>query len=190
MLLKLLNSGLHPRRMRLGLIEAQCNRALERDCPGGIRGVCASASLKPRDRHPRPPAGTRIRGVCASASLKRDLLLDDRVGLARIRGVCASASLKRARDGGQDHGAPRHPRRMRLGLIEARWCCGPTSRGSACIRGVCASASLKQIRCLFLAPEIGRHPRRMRLGLIEAPALPPRPPADRPASEAYAPRPH
>ncbi len=166
MLLKLLNSGLHPRRMRLGLIEAQCNRALERDCPGGIRGVCASASLKPIQYCGQGPSERRIRGVCASASLKpRDRHPRPPAG-TRIRGVCASASLKQAAHPRLCEAGPRHPRRMRLGLIEA--CAGTRRHWDRCggIRGVCASASLK--RHLQAAAVAGRWL----------------------ASEAYAPRPH
>ena len=82
--------------MRLGLIEAILSPAASIRVISGIRGVCASASLKPAimaERLAREEMG--IRGVCASASLKR--------GLALFEG----------------QGGVRYPRRMRLGLIEA-----------------------------------------------------------------------
>jgi hypothetical protein len=60
--------------------------------------------------------------------------------------VCASASLKRSDPGGEDDGAKVHPRRVRLGLIEAR--------------AKCAAQHERRMM----------HPRRLRLGLIEASA--------------------
>jgi hypothetical protein len=61
----------------------------------------------------------------------------------------------------------RHPRRSRLGLIEAgAWA---LLAGVPCrIRGIRASASLKLDGFHVAVTVQGRHPRRSRLGLIEA----------------------
>ena len=86
-----------------------------------IRGVRASASLKLLQ------VGISvfllllpIRGVRASASLKRaHVRRMRRVHLSTIRGVRASASLKQRRAFRAEPREARHPRRTRLGLIEA-----------------------------------------------------------------------
>ena len=135
----------HPRRVRLGLIEASTFASSMVVRPNGIRGACASASLKPHrpqcalttlGRHPRrvrlgliEALNIRwavivlypgIRGACASASLKQksfgDLATPE---LWSIRGACASASLKLRVSNLCTPRQPRHPRRVRLGLIEA-----------------------------------------------------------------------
>ena len=61
-----------------------------------------------------------------------------------------------------------HPRRARLGLIEARPGRWPCCRRRRRIRGARASASLKPRRKAGEQLEEGAHPRRARLGLIEA----------------------
>ena len=87
----------------------------------GIRGVKASASLKPRRvRHGAPRRPARIRGVKASASLKP----------RETTGECVCESV--------------YPRCKSLGLIEARRRCPSERYIVVGIRGVKASASLKQ----------------------------------------------
>ena len=83
-----------------------------------------------------------IRGVRASASLKLLGTAMSRIRRDAIRGVRASASLKPATIVDSST-VLAHPRRTRLGLIEAR--SGAAER-----------------------PDFRRHPRRTRLGLIEA----------------------
>src|SRR5579885_1505411 len=83
----------HPRRARLGLIEADA--FVSRPMPARrIRGARASASLKRRCRLRglRPPLC--IRGARASASLKRRSFHAVLFCRDRIRGARASASLK------------------------------------------------------------------------------------------------
>ncbi len=109
--------------------------------------------------------------------------------MTSIRGVRASASLKRV-VAGVDHAmTAMHPRRPRLGLIEARNRAG-LRYGETCIRGVRASASLKLTRNAPNQPIYLTHPRRPRLGLIEAKPLSRRVLVVIAASEASAPRPH
>ncbi len=89
-----------------------------------------------------------------------------------IRGACASASLKQQRRGRRCERGGEHPRRMRLGLIEALF--------SLPIAALPA-AHPRRMRLGLIEAEGGRrcftppgeeHPRRMRLGLIEALAWP------------------
>ena len=208
----------HPRRTRLGLIEAAACGFFALVSCAGIRGARASASLK-LDAGATGVAGVAgIRGARASASLKPYERTARRSRHARrIRGARASASLKPVNRRIDRPHRPMHPRRTRLGLIEA----GPISSAVACalgsirgarasaslkrdegigghhrvppsIRGARASASLKQCRTLrHVAPGPTAHPRRTRLGLIEALRLRPGRVAEaRQASEAHAPRPH
>src|ERR1700679_1168204 len=63
----------HPRRARLGLIEAGHFASVEPGSCGGIRGARASASLKLTQRVDLPLKIAGIRGARASASLKRVL---------------------------------------------------------------------------------------------------------------------
>src|SRR5579885_1346649 len=63
---------------------------------------------------------------------------------------------------------PMHPRRARLGLIEARPFLAALSFARVCIRGARASASLKRRSLELLGIQSGVHPRRARLGLIAA----------------------
>ena len=82
-----------------------------------------------------------------------------------------------------------HPRRARLGLIEAMGASRAHRATSPGIRGARASASLKPIPLYPARVGRRRHPRRARLGLIEATTSL----ADfaiARASEARAPRPH
>jgi len=82
--------------VRLGLIEAEQRRCYVPGIAVGIRGACASASLKREgDKNAISQHPTSIRGACASASLKHEYL--DGILPAEIV----------------------HPRRVRLGLIEA-----------------------------------------------------------------------
>ena len=155
--------------MRLGLIEATSRSASISRQPR-IRGACASASLK-RGQFGRPVSAARpgIRGACASASLKPVLI-------GRIAPRDRETHPRRVRLGLIEAGTSvvtktsqrKHPRRVRLGLIEARTASrtrpGPERR----IRGACASASLKQGAGSRALREEAGHPRRVRLGLIEA----------------------
>ena len=61
-----------------------------------------------------------------------------------------------------------HPRRTRLGLIEANNLDHFWDERLHRIRGVRASASLKLVDYSALVGTTGPHPRRTRLGLIEA----------------------
>ena len=135
---------------------------------GGIRGVIASASLKPRqsgkeqdnkNQYPRRyclglieasqvpsvsiPRSSCIRGVIASASLKPVPGKGVLRKVPRIRGVIASASLKPTT-------AYRSRARRRR------------------IRGVIASASLKLLPARAASAPAPWYPRRYCLGLIEA----------------------
>src|SRR5579885_2475948 len=69
-----------------------------------------------------------------------------------------------------------HPRRARLGLIEAE---APAARPMPArhIRGARASASLKRAFLKLTVTPLAPHPRRARLGLIEAPLPASRSPA-------------
>src|SRR5579883_1537660 len=132
----------HPRRARLGLIEAPrvwCSPATRR-C---IRGARASASLKQPDQHRAPRKRLSIRGARASASLKPPHNRYASGFGRRIRGARASASLKLNWLDGQAPCHATHPRRARLGLIEA-------------------------IKPMPQKVDNATHPRRARLGLIEA----------------------
>ena len=158
----------------------------------GIRGACASASLKLVGSEQSKfcfvlyPRRMRL-GLIEAVSIVPGV----QAGLRSIRGACASASLKRARIA---HDfvwmGKKYPRRMRLGLIEAQEQCRRAGAHPCRIRGACASASLKLLRVQCRHRRVTLYPRRMRLGLIEAP-LSAR--AGRPrniVSEAHAPRPH
>ena len=114
----------HPRHVRLGLIEAVNGWFWPHVHARCIRGVRASASLKLGTGHWRRHRHLGIRGVRASASLKPVLVPS-----------CQNSFV-------------RHPRRTRLGLIEAR----PLAR-------FCVADN--------------SHPRLTRLGLIEAGCPPP-----------------
>ena len=83
-----------------------------------------------------------------------------------------------------------HPRRVRLGLIEARTAEQQMQPLERRIRGACASASLKHCRTCVYAVIDPLHPRRVRLGLIEAVAPEISMAIADAASEARAPRPH
>src|SRR5579883_62215 len=84
------------------------------------------------------------------------------------RGLRASASLKlRAVDRRRRIRAG-HPRRARLGLIEARAIDAAPTAAWTNIRGARASPSLKRRLEADPLPAQSRHPRRARLGLIEA----------------------
>src|SRR5690606_5873849 len=89
---------MHPRRTRLGLIEA---------------GPSFGAALVVSGAHPRR---TRLGLIEA---LRRHFKVF--AGTARIRGARASASLKPGEPRGRRAAASSHPRRTRLGLIEARF---------------------------------------------------------------------
>src|SRR5579883_1784700 len=89
---------LHPRRARLGLIEAEAQKLIREIVFPGIRGARASASLKPVVAGECDGLRQGIRGARASASLKHLL-----------------AKCRCSRKG-------KHPRRARLGLIEAVSC--------------------------------------------------------------------
>jgi len=110
-----------PRRIRRGLIEATWGRA----APGRHRRISAANSPRP---HWSPP------GRISASALWADL-----------RGEFAAASLKHLLHLEGDPGDCASPRRIRRGLIEARW---------AGTRPGCAAQS----------------PRRIRRGLIEADA--------------------
>ena len=112
---------MHPRRYRLGLIEAWPRKSNERRGNRGIRGVIASASLKQTD----VPVSSANADAAHPRRYRLGLIEARPTGCASarasggIRGVIASASLKRRaffRDG---RTAAQHPRRYRLGLIEA-----------------------------------------------------------------------
>src|SRR5579885_2342656 len=131
-----------------------------------------------------------------------------------IRGARASASLKHARTNQSSLQRSQHPRRARLGLIEAPTselhmaletahprrarlglieASSPVSSSTrlASIRGARASASLKLWATGPCLPQALAHPRRARLGLIEAQHLRRnRRALFALASEARAPRPH
>ena len=67
----------------------------------------------------KEPARRNIRGIYASASLKPPDMVDTMVGKRHIRGIYASASLKLCRDLGAHDDRGAYPRHLRLGLIEA-----------------------------------------------------------------------
>src|SRR5579883_2892861 len=111
-------------------------------------------------------------------------------GLRRIRGAFASASLKRRIARLYVGNAVLHPRRIRLGLIEAPSTATDNWTLDTRIRGAFASASLKprlRQRARGASPW---HPRRIRLGLIEARVALIRADTLSWASEAHSPRPH
>src|SRR5579871_155953 len=111
-------------------------------------------------------------------------------GLRRIRGAFASASLKRRIARLYVGNAVLHPRRIRLGLIEAPSTATDNWTLDTRIRGAFASASLKRRLRLRCPTHFDRHPRRIRLGLIEARFTPARTRRVAVASEAHSPRPH
>ena len=85
---------MHPRCLRLGLIEVSTK---SRPPPPGyrrIRGVYASASLKSLHQGAICYSMSSIRGVYASASLKYSDVVYEFCDEFGIRGVYASASLK------------------------------------------------------------------------------------------------
>src|SRR5579883_1707666 len=155
----------HPRRARLGLIEARTTRSIHRSQSKHPRR--ARLGLIEAPRVWCSPATRRcIRGARASASLKLNWLDG--------QAPCHATHPRRARLGLIEAIKPMpqkvdnatHPRRARLGLIEAR------RLGSCCqifrcsIRGARASASLKPQAVQATQPLIDK------------------------ASEARAPRPH
>ena len=156
----------YPRRYCLGLIEAWSGNGGLCGSRIGIRGVIASASLKPPAVTAAWMAAARIRGVIASASLKQRRVAAVHIGLIRIRGVIASASLKLILRPLTGILRPSYPRRYCLGLIEAM----------ARKRRGCNS---------------GKYPRRYCLGLIEAARISKaNSTALQAVSEALLPRPH
>ena len=110
---------MHPRRSRLGLIEAPTD-IVNQAIMLSIRGVRASASLKLCETPCSCGRISGIRGVRASASLKRNHPARRNIPRRRIRGVRASASLKQRSLDRIEGRLDVHPRRSRLGLIEAR----------------------------------------------------------------------
>ena len=86
---------MHPRCLRLGLIEAYSDGKVWLDQPRGIRGVYASASLKPA------MFATRMRSSAAHPRCLRLGLIEAQWQAENWR--CAA----------------KHPRCLRLGLIEA-----------------------------------------------------------------------
>ena len=109
---------LHPRCLRLGLIEATTPRS--GSClPRCIRGVYASASLKRSARKRGYRERRRIRGVYASASLKPERFLRA-VDRDEAHPRCLRLGLIEALEYLQLLGqGDEHPRCLRLGLIEA-----------------------------------------------------------------------
>ena len=155
---------MHPRCLRLGLIEASAKIVIMtyRTC---IRGVYASASLKLRGRRRWHAFVFCIRGVYASASLKRGEHLDF------------------------DGAAALHPRCLRLGLIEASCestCPDTTYWHPRCLRLGLIEARMSRI--VPPAPDV--HPRCLRLGLIEAGPVCRGWSPGTDASEVFTPRPH
>src|SRR5579885_2444948 len=155
----------HPRRARLGLIEA-----------GGGLPLTASALCT----HPRR---ARLGLIEADAFVSRPM------PARHIRGARASASLKRAFLKLTVTPLAPHPRRARLGLIEAPL---PASRSPAASlhprRARLGLIEATQLPRRALLPR--SHPRRARLGLIEALVNSVLSISRSMASEARAPRPH
>jgi len=100
--------------------------------------------------------------------LKRRIRLRPWRPAPSIRGARASASLKRNGLGLPVEAGIAHPRRTRLGLIEARMNSWFDQWRDPTIRGARASASLKHARARTGDRVHSVHPRRTRLGLIEA----------------------
>src|SRR5579875_2116674 len=110
----------HPRRTRLGLIEARPTTDAAHFLHGGIRGAHASASLKRPERSaPKRKSPWRIRGAHASASLKRGFLQRPEQDPATHPRRTRLGLIEAMRMSVRTDSRPWHPRRTRLGLIEA-----------------------------------------------------------------------
>ena len=188
-----------PRRARLGLIEAS-SRGVKRHRSDGIRGARASASLKQCAGgsrrvigHGLRTASRGIRGARASASLKRQLQRPVPSELRHRHPRRARLGLIEAMRRDSSSASPRsaHPRRARLGLIEASASTRQLATVASGIRGARASASLKHATAARLAQSRRHGIRGARASAsLKLGAVQRRRRSSDGASEARAPRPH